>query len=115
MPVELVMLFELLRQPRPSCGHDSSFVSTTVEAEPDYDEPAQPLARQCRRVWPTVQARLDTGEQGECRIHGQHSLHEFRHSDWLSNYLRSQAWPGRSEEHTSELQTRRDIECSHLL
>ena len=93
MPVELVMLFELLRQPRPSCGHDSSFVSTTVEAEPDHDEPAQPLARQRRRVWPTVQARLDTGEQGECRIHGQHSLHEFRHSDWLSDYIRSHRTP----------------------
>ena len=33
-----------------------------IEAEPDDDEPTQPLARQCRRVWPTVEARLDTGE-----------------------------------------------------
>src|SRR5439155_5506736 len=88
MQVELVML-SICSPRRALCGHDSSFVSTTVEAEPDDDEPAKPLARQCRRVWPTDQARLDTGEQGECRIHGQHSLHEFRHSDWLSDYLRS--------------------------
>ena len=70
MQVELVMLSICSPTRRFLCGHDSSFVSTTVEAEPDDDEPPQSLALQCRRVWPTVGARLDTGEQGECRIHG---------------------------------------------